>query len=271
MQITKILMLFLLLTLLGCGEAPAPAPQQTTDGPGGAPAASMGSIYEDAVASPGRTDADRLRDAGRKPAEILKFFGIAPGMTVLDMFSGGGYYTEMLSHVVGPAGKVVAHTNSAYAEFVGDEAVNRYAENRLANVENLLAENNELRLPAAEFDAVMLILAYHDIYYVDAANGWPKIDGPEFLAELKKGLKPGGVLAVVDHYAAAGSPRETGGSLHRIDPQIVISELEAEGFMLEAKSDVLRNMEDDYSKGMFDPEVRGKTDRFVLKFRKPEE
>ena len=116
----------------------------------------------------------------------------------------------------------------------------------------------------------MLILAYHDIYFVDLNNGWPKIDGPKLLAELKKGLKPGGMLAVVDHYAEAGSPRETGGTLHRIDPQIVISELEAEGFVLEGKSEVLRNMEDDYSKGMFDPEIRGRTDRFVLKFRLPE-
>jgi predicted methyltransferase len=271
MQITKILMLSLLLALLGCSEAPAPAPVATTDYSAGTPETPVGSIYEDAVASPGRTDADRQRDAGRKPAEVLKFFGIAPGMTVLDMFSAGGYYTEILSHIVGPAGTVVAHTNSAYAGFVGDETVNRYADNRLANVDILLAENNELQLPAAEFDAVLLILAYHDIYYVDAANGWPKIDGPQFLAELKKGLKPGGILAVVDHYAAAGSPRETGGSLHRIDLQIVISELEAEGFVLEAKSDVLRNMKDDYSKGIFDPEIRGKTDRFVLKFRKPEE
>ena len=96
------------------------------------------------------------------------------------------------------------------------------------------------------------------------------IDGPKLLAELKKGLKPGGMLAVVDHYAEAGSPRETGGTLHHIDPQIVISELEAEGFVLEGKSEVLRNMEDDYSKGMFDPEIRGRTDRFVLKFRLPE-
>jgi predicted methyltransferase len=266
MQIKKILTLAL-LTLAGCGEAP----EQTSDDAAGMAATPADSVYELALASPGRTDADRQRDAGRKPGEVLKFFGIAPGMVVLDMFSGGGYYTEMLSHIVGPAGRVVAHTNSAYAGFVGDEAVNRYADNRLANVEIMLAENNELKLPAAEFDAVMLILAYHDIYYADAANGWPKIDGPKFLAELKKGLKPGGILAVVDHYAAAGSPRETGGSLHRIDPQIVISELQAEGFVLDAKSEVLRNMDDDYSKGMFDPEVRGKTDRFVLKFRKSAE
>jgi predicted methyltransferase len=263
------MLMLALLILVGCGEAPTPVPAQTADESAYAPGATMESVYEAAVASPGRTDADRERDALRKPGQVLAFFGIAPGMTVLDMFSGGGYYTEMLSHIVGADGRVVAHTNSAYAGFVGDEAVNRYAGNRLANVENLLAENNELRLPAAEFDAIMLILSYHDIYYVDTANGWPKIEGPKLLAELNKGLKPGGVLAVVDHFAEAGSPRETGGSLHRIDPQIVISELEAEGFVLEAKSNVLRNMDDDYSKGMFDPEVRGKTDRFVFKFRKP--
>ena len=264
------LLILALLTLVGCGETTTPAPAPTGETAADAPAAAQVSIYEQAVASPARTDADKERDAGRKPGQVLEFFGIEPGMTVLDMYSGGGYYTEMLSHIVGPDGKVVAHTNSAYARFVGDEPVKRYADNRLANVEILLAENNELELPAAEFDAVMLILAYHDIYFVDLNNGWPKIDGPKFLAELKKGLKPGGMLAVVDHYAEAGSPRETGGTLHRIDPQIVISELEAEGFVLEGKSKVLRNMEDDYSKSMFDPEIRGRTDRFVLKFRLPE-
>lgn len=269
MLIRQILTLAL-LTLVGCGEATTPAPMQTADDSADAADGPMVSIYEIAVDSPGRTDADRERDAGRKPDQVLEFFGIEPGMTVLDMFSGGGYYTEMLSHIVGPDGKVVAHTNTAYAGFVGDETINRFADDRLANVEILLAENNELELPAAEFDAVMLILAYHDIYYDDPANGWPKIDGAKFRAELAKGLKPGGILAIVDHYAAAGSPRETGGTLHRIDPQIVISELEAAGFVLEARSEVLRNIQDDYSLGVFDAKVRGKTDRFVLKFRKPD-
>lgn len=233
------------------------------------PASSEASAHQRAVDAPGRTDADRAKDAGRKPAEVLAFFGIEPGMTVLDMFSGGGYYTELASNVVGPEGSVIAHTNSAYAQFVGAEATNRYANNRLPNVEILLAENNELRLPADAFDATLMVLAYHDIYYVDPENGWPKIDGQKLVTELFRGLKPGGILGVVDHSAAAGSDRETGNTLHRIDPAIVIQELEAAGFLLDAESEVLRNEGDDYSLNMGAPEVRGKTDRFVLRFRKP--
>lgn len=267
MRKTTILTL-VLLTLSRIGYSTT-APSAETSAASAADAA-LPSLYELAVASPERPDADRERDAARKPAQVLEFFGIRPGMTVLDMFSGGGYYTELLSYVVGSAGRVVAHTNSAYAAFVGDEAVNRYAGNRLRNVEVLLAENNELRLRAEVFDAVMLILSYHDIYYVDEDNGWPRIDGPKMLAELLKALKPGGVLAVVDHYAADGSPRETGGTLHRIDPQIVINELEAAGFVLVNQADFLRNADDDHSKTVFNPEIRGRTDRFVLKFRKPD-
>jgi predicted methyltransferase len=190
-------------------------------------------------------------------------------MTVLDMFSGGGYYTEILSRLVGSEGSVVAHTNSAYANFVGDEATRRYANDRLPNVDILVAENNELSLPPESFDAALMVLAYHDIYYVDPQNGWPKIDGPRLVAELYRGLRPGGVLGVVDHTAAAGSPRETGNTLHRIDPEIVITELESEGFVFEGGSDVLRNADDDHSLNMAAPEVRGKTDRFVFRFRKP--
>jgi len=228
------------------------------------------SIYEQAVANPGRSAADRARDAGRHPAAVLEFFGIRPGMAVLDMYSGGGYYTELLSYIVGPEGRVIAHTNEAYARFVGEEATQRYANDRLPNVDVLIAENNELELPPGQFDAVMLILAYHDIYYVAPDSGWPRIDGPAFIAELREALKPGGLLAVVDHYAAAGAPAETGNTLHRIDPAIVIAELEAAGFRLEAQSDILRNTDDDHSLYMADPSVRGKTDRFVMRFRKPD-
>jgi predicted methyltransferase len=182
---------------------------------------------------------------------------------VLDMFSGGGYYTEILSHIAGPDGKVVAHTNSAYANFLGDETSPRYADNRLANVEHLPAENNTLALPEDEFDAVMLVLSYHDIYLADAENDWPQLDGPKMLAELKKGLKPGGILAIIDQYAAAGSPPETGGTLHRIDPQIVIEDLVGAGFVVESKSDLLRNRQDNLSTSMYEAD-RGTTDRFIL-------
>ncbi len=228
------------------------------------------SIYAAAVANTSRTEADRGRDAGRKPADVLEFFGIATGMSVLDLFSGGGYYTEILSHVVGPNGHIVAHSNLAYLNFVGDEFKARHAANRLANVDVLMAENNELELDANQFDAILMVLSYHDTYWVAPEDGWPKIDIPQLHAELLKSLVPGGVLGVIDHYADAGSPRETGGTLHRIDPGIVISDLEYAGFVLDAKSDLLRNIEDDHSLGVFDPSVRGKTDRFILRFTKPE-
>ena len=268
MRMTRILTPVLLL-LAGLGGSATAIAAQSSEPPAAERSMSATSIYELAVANPARTDADRARDATRKPAKVLELFGIKPGMTVLDMFSGGGYYSELLSYIVGPDGKVIAHTNTAYGGFVGDEADKRYAGDRLPNVETLLAENNELRLRPEVFDAVMLILSYHDIYYVDEANGWPKIDGPKMLAELFEALKPGGILGVVDHYAAAGSPRETGNTLHRIDAQIVKSELQAAGFVLVDEADFLRNPADDHEKAVFNPEIRGRTDRFVLKFRKP--
>jgi predicted methyltransferase len=227
-------------------------------------------VYADAVDDPARTAEDRQSDPGRKPAEVMQFFGIAPGMRVLDLFSGGGYYSELLSYVVGQTGSVVAQTNSAYLGFVGDQFRARFENDRLPNVTVLVAENNELELPAGGFDAVVMILAYHDIYYANPANGWEKIDGPKLLREIHHAMKPGAVLGIVDHYAESGAARETGGTVHRIDPGIVIGELEAAGFVLEAKSDLLRNMNDDYGKSVFDPAVRGTTDRFVLRFRKPE-
>ncbi len=227
-------------------------------------------VYAAAVANTARPEVDLGRDAGRKPADVLEFFGIAPGMSVLDLFSGGGYYAEILSHLVGPDGHVVAHSNLRYLDFVGDEFKARHADNRLPNVDVLMAENNELELNANQFDAILMVLSYHDTYSVDPENGWPKIDTPKLHAELINSLKPGGVLGVIDHYAETGSPRETGDTLHRIDRDIVIAELELAGFVLDAKSDMLRNMEDDHTLGVFDPSVRGKTDRFVLRFKKPE-
>jgi predicted methyltransferase len=186
------------------------------------------------------------------------------------MWAGGGYYTEMLAYVVGKSGKVVAHANTPILNFSGDAHTARHADNRLPNTEILLAENNELVLEADSFDAATIILNYHDLYWSSEEYSWEQIDVPAFLAELYKGIKPGGILGIVDHQAASGSPAETGSTLHRIDSAIVIAELEGAGFVFEGESDVLANAEDDHAKGVFDPEIRGKTDRYVLRFRKPE-
>ncbi len=233
-------------------------------------AQSAENIYQLAVNNEERSAADIARDSQRKPAEVLAFLGIAPGMVVLDLFSGGGYYTELLARIVGPDGFVTGHSNLAYLGFSGEESTARYKDNRLPNTSILMAENNELMLVADTYDAVTMILAYHDIYYADADIGWAKIDGPALLAELYKGMKPGAVLGIVDHAAAQGSPSTTGGTTHRIDRDLVVSEVEAAGFVLDGESDVLRNADDDYDKSVFDADVRGKTDRFVLKFRKPD-
>jgi predicted methyltransferase len=222
-----------------------------------------------ALANPARPAADRVRDKPRQSAAVLQFFRIAPGMTVLDLYSGGGYYTELLSYIVGSTGKVVAHNNSPYLDFAKGDIAGRYAPGRLPNVERLLAENNELVLPAAKFDVVLMTNVYHDVYFVDEKAGWPRIDGPKLLAVLFQALKPGGVIGVVDHAALPGAPAETGGTLHRIDPTLLKQDFSAAGFVLDSESDVLINPTDDRTKSAFDPSVQGRTSQFVVRFRKP--
>jgi len=226
-------------------------------------------IYADALATSSRLPADFERDAARKPGDVLEFFGVETGMDVLDMFSGGGYYTELVSHVVGAEGSVVAHSNEAYLSFVGDEFNTRHEPGRLSNVTVLMAENNELALDEDAFDAILMVLSYHDLYYEAPDRGWASFDVPKLLAELHKGLRPGGLVGIVDHQAEPGSPPTTGNTVHRIDADVVIEEMTAAGFELDDSSDMLQNPDDDYSKNVFDPELRGKTDRFVLRFRKP--
>ena len=268
---TKLLaLLVFVLFVSACGQSATDSSGDMSTPVGHAVAADIDvSVYADALANPARPAPDRERDAGRKPDEVLKFFGIGPGMAVLDMFSGGGYYTEIMSYVVGDQGTVVAQSSKPYLNYVGEEFELSHADNRLANVDVLMAENNELSLEANQFDAVLMILSYHDIYYEDLSIEWNMLDGPVFLAEIMKSLKPGGIIGIVDHAAAAGAPSDTGGTIHRIDPALVIAEMQAAGFELDARSDILRNADDDLQKTVFAPDIRGNTDRFVLRFRKP--
>lgn len=222
-----------------------------------------------ALNNPRRRAADRAQDDRRKAAAVLDYFQVQPGMVVLDLYSGGGYYAELLSYLVGPTGRVVAHNNTPYLTFAKTELVERYREGRLPNVEQLVAENNELELPKQRFDVVLMIKAYHDVYYVDDEIGWAKIDRKKFLAEVYDAMKPGAVLGIVDHVAAPGSPAETGGTLHRIDPQLIRRDMRDAGFVFDGQSGILRNPEDDHSRNVFDPTVRNRTDKVVMRFRKP--
>lgn len=226
-------------------------------------------LLQAAVDNPARAEEDRPRDAIRQPAKVIEFMGIKPGMTVLDMLSGAGYYAEILSQVVGEDGKVIALNNAGYMKFTKNAIVKRIAQpGRMDNVMLKIAEINEMELGENVTDAVFLILSYHDFYYVDEEGGWPKVNVKRTLSQLHRTLKTGGILAVIDHAAVKAAPREVGTSLHRIDPEIVKAELVAAGFELAAESDILANPADDMTKSIWDKSLGRKTNRFVYRFIK---
>ncbi len=222
-----------------------------------------------AVSNSARSEADRALDDKRKPAEVLAFFGIAPGMRVLDVFGGGGYYAEIMSYLVGPTGGVTLYNNNPWDAFVKDAVTARLADNRLPNVDSLILAPVDLGQANQKYDAAIFILGMHDIYYEDLENGWPLIDKAVFLKNIYDLLEDGAVLGVIDHNAASGSdPVDVGERLHRIDPAVIIRDLEAAGFSLEAQSDLLSHPDDDHTALVFNPELRWKSDRSVLRFRK---
>jgi len=225
-------------------------------------------LIQQALAHEQRLPADRQSDAGRKPDQILAYFEIQPGMTVLDLFSGGGYYTELVSHITGDSGKVYAHNNQAYVDYVKDTLEQRFTEGRLSNVKRLTMELSALDLPDQSLDATLMILAMHDFYYEDQDNNWPKVDVNALLVELCSAMKPGAVLGVVDHVAEPGSGIRDVQTLHRIEPAYIRQQFSESCFEYSGESNVLRNTSDDYSKSMYAEGIRGKTDRFVYKFNR---
>lgn len=238
---------------------------------------SLGSIsihadsIDDAVANRHRPTADSKRDSLRKPAEVLRFFGIEEGMAVFDIFAGGGYYSELLSYVVGATGSVTMYNNKPWDDFAGTEVRTRLANDRLPNIHLTVAKPESLVDRMERFDVAIFVLGMHDIYYAHPEDGWPAIDRQVFLRGIFSLVKDGGVLGIVDHDAIAGSdPAEISKSLHRIDPAVVIKDLEAVGFKLESRSEILKVVSDDLTTSAIRAEMRGLTARSVLKFRKPE-
>jgi predicted methyltransferase len=226
-------------------------------------AADIPSNIAAAVASPDRSAKDRERDAHDKPAELLAFAGVKPGMKVADVFGGGGYWSEIFSHAVGPSGSVTLVNNEGYANFAKDDIKARFAGDRLKAVKQLVGPTNNLGMGKDQYDLIEIFMSYHDIYWVDEKEGWPKIDADNFIKQLHAALKPGGKLLIVDHAAKAGTGSSAAQDLHRIDEEFAKKDFTSHGFKLEKTWDGLRNSADDRTKQVFDPSIRGKTDRFT--------
>jgi predicted methyltransferase len=220
-----------------------------------------------AIANPVRTDADRERDARDKPAEIMAFAGVKPGMTVVDLFAAGGYWTELLAGAVGPNGKVLAVNNVPYASFAKDDIKKRFGDGHMKNVDLRVVEASHMFLTPKSADLVVIVMAYHDAYWIDEKEGWPQIDTDGFLASIKSVLKPGGKLLIVDHNARAGTGKEAASSLHRLNEDWAKKSITAAGFVFEKSWDGLRNPNDQLDKMVYDPAVKGKTDRYVHLYR----
>ena len=218
-----------------------------------------------ALADKARPEADVKRDAARHPAEMLAYAGVKPGDKVVDFMMGGGYFTDILSPAVGPKGKVYAYQSAEFVAFraaYGDEQKQAVAGR--ANTVALTAPLSAVGLPDG-LDLVLTVQNYHDMHL----KAFPAGTAASVNAQVFKALKPGGVYLVVDHAALAGAPITVADTLHRIDPAMVKTEVEAAGFKFEGESPLLREPADPRTALVFDAAIRGKTDQFVYKFRKP--
>lgn len=241
----------------------AAAPAATPD----APRAASTDAYDSMVAAPDRDAADRALDAGRHPAELLRFFGIEPGMKVAEISAGGGYTAELLARTVGDGGRVYA-TNS---KFILDRFAEKPWSARLTKpvMKNVVRVDRDFDDPlppeAKGLDVVLIVLFYHDTV-------WMKTDRTRMNAAIFAALRPGGVYGVVDHSSKAGSGTADAETLHRIDEQLVRDEVIRAGFVFREDAAFLKNSSDprDWNASPRQAgERRGSSDRFVLKFEKP--
>jgi predicted methyltransferase len=231
------------------------------------PTRSPAEAIQAAVSAPDRDDKDKALDAGRHPAEMLSFFGIAPGMKVAELVAGGGYTSELLARVVGPTGTVWGENPSFILDkFAAGPWGTRLGKPVMANVRR---SDRELEAPlppeATNLDAVVMVLFYHDTV-------WLKTDRAKMNKAVFDALKTGGVYGIVDHAARAGAGTTTAQTLHRIEEKTVVDEVTKAGFKLAAEADFLKNPNDKHDWNdapMAAADKRGTSDRFVLRFVKP--
>ncbi|MES2059228.1 MAG: class I SAM-dependent methyltransferase [Pseudomonadota bacterium] len=246
------------LLIATTGSVPADAKQAAAQGRKAGAEAQIAK----ALADPARAD-QATDDARRKAAEVLAFSGVKPGDRVIDFLPGQGYWTRIFTGVVGPKGHVLALWPAAAAKY----AEKPLPELKARNLANVTAELQTAALPTVDqpVDLFWTVQNYHDI----PNKGVGETGLNAFNAAVFKTLKPGGVYIVIDHADAAGSGMTGTETLHRIDPAVVKQQVLAAGFKFEGSSNVLANPADDHKAKVFDPAIRGRTDQFVFKFRKP--
>lgn len=219
-----------------------------------------------AVADPGRPESERMRDAGRKPHEVLAFYGVEPGMRLLELGAGAGYYTRILSKAVGPEGAIIAQNSERFWPRLEDDLVPLYEE--LGNVTAHVGDVTQADIAPGSLDGIFVVLIWHHMHGNDE-EGFPQ-SSVDFLAKAREWLKPGGYLAIVEHEAAAGTSRSQAAQWHRTPAPMTIADVTAHGFEFAGASDVLANPDDDLRNYWREAlPVRDSSQRYVLKFVKP--
>jgi len=261
---------FTIFSVLLCSSAVAAQPQGA-ELPSGATenVAVAQSPIAAAVASPSRTPDNVKLDEFRKPAEVLEFFGLKPGMNAIDMFGANRYWSEIMAPVVGPQGSVIVWQPT---QFMNDKRKAEFAEfaARQPNVALISSPFETPRIGTNRYDFLIMNMDYHDVYWQSAERKIGRMEPDQWLKALYTAMKPGAVVGIIDHIAGPNDDaRATVEKYHRIDPAVVKADFQRAGFVLEAESDMLRNPADTHTLNVFDAAIRGKTDRFVLRFVKP--
>ena len=233
-----------------------------------AAAAKPADVAAAVAATTNRTEDNVKLDESRKPAEVLQFLGLESGMQAIDMFGGNRYWAEIMAPAVGPKGHVTVWEP---AQFYDKDSQEKFAafQQKTPNTHLIVSPFEALALEPSKYDFMMINLNYHDFYWESAKYGVKRMNPDDLLKTIFAAMKPGGIVGIIDHVGNPGDTRETVEKFHRIDPAVVKADFERAGFTLEAQSDILRNPADDHSLLVFNPQIRGKTDRFVYKFRKP--
>lgn len=231
---------------------------------------------QQAMAKEGRLAADTSRDPRSRPEAVIPLLHLNDGATVVDIFGSGGYYSELLASAIGAEGEVLLHNNDGFEAWGINGLTDRYDNRDPGNIVRHTTSGINLDLGVETLDGALIVMALHDIYVTPKRyNGEEYVpvgrpaNAQYFLEQIFQALRPGARFVVVEHAGDAAMESEAIFDLHRMSEAFARSEIESVGFRLMESSDALRNPEDDHSRIVFDSDIKGRTDRFVLSFEKP--